>query len=242
MKYSLDILDWQAIAPGIADASQWVTWAADNANLPFSGELAKSQRIPMMTARRMSPASRLAVEISLDIMDRHCVDMAIFTSRHGELERTYKILQNLAEESDISPTDFSTSVHNTAAGWVTIAGKKIIPVTSLAAGEDSFQQGLLEAIATLNTGAQRVLFVDFDGAIPSVYAKDRQALLAPYAVALLLAKGNAFGFERLSAPDSIPASALPQSFQFLRGWLNKKNTFRVDATTHHWQWTAQRGQ
>lgn len=241
MKYSLDILDWQAIVPGIDDTSQWVTWAAENASLPVSGEMPKSQRIPMMTARRMSPASRLAVEISLDIMDRHCVDMAIFTSRHGELERTYKILQNLAEEGDVSPTDFSMSVHNTAAGWMTIAGKKIFPVTSLAAGEDSFQQGLLDAIAALNTGSQYILFVDFDGAIPSAYSHCGQPLATPYAVAFLLAKGNQLGFERLSEPAHNSPSTLPQSLQFLREWLNGKNVFRVDAVTHHWQWTTQRG-
>lgn len=240
MKYSLDILDWRAIAPGINDASQWVTWAARNSSLPVSDELVKSQGIPMMTARRMSPASRLAVEISLDIMDHHCVDMAIFTSRHGELERTYKILQSLAEKGDISPTDFSMSVHNTAAGWVTIAGKKIFPVTSLAAGQDSFQQGLLDAIAALSTGAQHVLFVDFDGTIPAVYTQNRPLLPAPYAVAFLLAKGNQFAFERISGPDNKPPSTLPQSLQFLREWLSEKSVFRVDAATHHWQWTAQR--
>jgi len=240
MKYSLDILDWRAIAPGINDASQWVTWAAKNAALPVSDELAKSQRIPMMTARRMSPASRLAVEISLDIIDHHCVDMAIFTSRHGELERTYKILQSLAEGSDISPTDFSMSVHNTAAGWVTIAGKKVFPVTSLAAGEDSFQQGLLDAVAALNTCAQHVLFVDFDGTIPTAYTQNRPQLPAPYAVAFLLAKGKQLTFERLSGPDNNPLSMLPQSLQFLREWLNNKSAFRVDAATHHWQWTTLR--
>src|SRR5471030_686524 len=112
MKYSLDILNWQAIAPGITDASRWEAWAAQDVSFPLAGELAKSQTIPMMTARRMSPASRLAVETSLSIMDCNPADMAIFTSRHGELDRTYKILQSLAVTDDISPTDFSMSVQH----------------------------------------------------------------------------------------------------------------------------------
>ncbi len=240
MKYSLDVVDWRALAPGINDASQWVTWAANNTSLPVSDELAKSQRIPMMTARRMSPASRLAVEASLDIMDRHSVDMAIFTSRHGELERTYKIVQSLAKDHETSPTDFSMSVHNTAAGWMTIAGKKIFPVTSLAAGEDSFQQGFLEAFALLNTGIQHVLLVDFDGAVPSVYKQNVPSLYAPYATAFLLAKGSMMNCERVSGKDIQTAAILPQSLQFLRGWLNAEHSFPVAAKTHLWQWATQR--
>lgn len=242
MKYSLDILNWQAIAPGITDASRWEAWAAQDVSFPLAGELAKSQTIPMMTARRMSPASRLAVETSLNIMDCNPVDMAIFTSRHGELDRTYKILQSLAVTDDISPTDFSMSVHNTAAGWLTIAGKKTLPVTSLAASEDSFQQGILEAIAMLHTGAERVLLVDFDAPIPQVYSQNAEPISAPYAVALLLSKGSTLSFERLPNTHRPLSPVLPQSLQFLRGWLNKKISFYVAAQEHQWQWTSHRGE
>ncbi|VTP60563.1 Uncharacterised protein [Serratia rubidaea] len=98
------------------------------------------------------------------------MDLAIFTSRHGELERTHKILQHLHQKQPLSPTDFAMSVHNTAAGWLTIIAKNTLPTTSLAAGEDSFQQGMIEAQGVLASGAAtRVLLVDFDGALPEVY-------------------------------------------------------------------------
>lgn len=78
----------------------------------------------MMTARRLSSGSKLAVECGLAMLRRHEIDAVLYTSRHGELERNYRILHALAMEQAISPTDFALSVHNSAVGNLTIAAKK----------------------------------------------------------------------------------------------------------------------
>ncbi len=70
----------------------------------------------------------------------------VFTSRHGELERNFRILQALATGQDLSPTDFAMSVHNSAVGNLTIAAQQPIVSSSLSAGLDTFQQGLCEVI------------------------------------------------------------------------------------------------
>lgn len=168
------------------------------------------------------------------LLEAHQVDAAIFISQHGELEKTYKILQTLSAEGDVSPTDFSTSVHNTAAGWLTIISKNALPITSLAAGENSFQQGMLEAQAMLLTGMERVLLVDFDGVIPSLYPQSNQTSFSPYAVALLLTKGQSLSCHpQLSNPES---EVLPQSLQFLRYWLSGQEQFVVGSDTQQWLW------
>lgn len=159
----------------------------------------------MMSLRRMSAGTRLAVECGLTLLEQQAVDMAIFTSRHGELERTHKILQHLNQQQPLSPTDFAMSVHNTAAGWLTIIAKNTLPTTSLAAGEDSFQQGILEAQGILASGAaERVLLVDFDGALPEDYQPFVTLTARPYALALLLAAGSHYNACR--SPGKRPLS------------------------------------
>lgn len=122
-----------------------------------------------MTARRLSSGSKLAVECGLAMLRRHAIDAVLYTSRHGELERNYRILHALATEQPISPTDFALSVHNSAVGNLTIAAKKPIVSSSLSAGKDTFQQGLCEVMGLLQAGYQRVLMVDLDGFLPEFY-------------------------------------------------------------------------
>lgn len=234
MNYSLAVLDWHAIAPGLNTSEDWHQWALLPTEPVFTGDIAKSQRIPMMSARRMSPVSRIAVEAALALIEKHQIDRAVFTSRHGELERTYKILQTLAMEQQISPTDFSMSVHNTAAGWMTIEAKNTLPVTSLSAGSDSFQQGLLEARAMLSVKeVNTVLLVDFDGCAPDMYAQNQNNLFTPYCVAIILTKGESLNCRLIQEAKS---HSMPQSLQFLRHYLLKDNDFPLAAGDHYWQW------
>ncbi|QLK62297.1 beta-ketoacyl synthase [Enterobacteriaceae bacterium Kacie_13] len=237
MKFSLDILDWRALAPGIDKCENWIQWANQPDINAFSGETPKISQIPMMSARRMSIGSRLAVNTGLSLLASHTINAAIFTSRHGELERTGRILHALADEQSISPTDFSMSVHNTAAGWLTIISKDPLPVTSLAAGKDSFQQGLLEAQSMLAGGANRVMLIDFEGEIPPMYDKSVNSEFLPYAVGIILAAGDTLQCSNVSSPIDNDAVTIPQSLQFLRGYLSSSPSFNVDADTRHrWHW------
>lgn len=237
MKFSLDILDWRAVAPGVDSCEHWIQWAQCSDINTFSGENPKSQQIPMMSARRMSTGSRFSVDAGLALLANNNVDAAIFTSRHGELENTGRILHSLAEEDALSPTEFSMSVHNTAAGWLTIISKNPLPVTSLAAGKDSFQQGILEAQSMLATGASSVMLVDFDGEIPDIYNESVNSEFLPYAVAIILTSGDSLQCQRISLPGEDLNSEIPQSLQFLRGYLSSSSLFNVSADSRHsWQW------
>ncbi len=237
MKFSLDILDWRALAAGIDSYENWIQWANQPDINMFSGEFPKTSHIPMMSARRMSIGSRLAVNTGLSLLASNNIDAAIFTSRHGELERTGRILHALADEQSTSPTEFSMSVHNTAAGWLTIISKVPLPITSLAAGNDSFQQGLLEAQAILAGGASRVMLIDFEGEIPPMYDKSVNSEFLPYAVGIILTAGDTLQCSNVQSPDDIDAVTLPQSLQFLRGYLTSSPNFYVDADKRRrWHW------
>jgi hypothetical protein len=235
----MNILSWWAMAPDRETPDSWRHWATDTNSLDeVPTGLPATPHIPMMSSRRMSAGTRLAVESAMTLLDEHQADLAIFTSRHGELERTYKILQHLQQQQALSPTDFVMSVHNTAAGWLTITAKNTLPTTSLAAGEDSFQQGMIEAQCILaSSDAKRVLLVDFDGVVPEVYQSFSPANYYPYAVAFLLEAGDTLSFQ----PESLSSStqrAEPQSLIFLRAWLNQQVEFVVPGVRQNWRWVG----
>lgn len=239
MEYSIRIENWHAIAPGLNTKKQWKEWL-DFDRHELNGKINSSQKIPMMTARRMSAPSRLAVDTALVLMDER-PDAAIFISRHGELERTHKIVDSFAKNQDISPTDFAMSVHNTAAGLLTIVAKETLPITSLSAGVDGFHQGMLEAQAMLLNGASRILLVDFDGLVPLAYQELFESKIPAYAVGMILSKGEQLRCKNIALENKIDQCPkivinLSQSLQFLRSWLKGESEFFIDGNRARWQW------
>ncbi|MEQ2024417.1 beta-ketoacyl synthase chain length factor [Xenorhabdus szentirmaii] len=245
MKLTLDITDWQAIAPGLSTPEEWAAWSTSSpAIIDESHPLTKCTQLPMMTARRLSSGSRLAVDCGLGILRRNQVDAIVYTSRHGELERNYQILQNLALTESVSPTNFAMSVHNSSVGNLTIVAKAPLVSSSVSAGIDSFQQGLFEALTLLHVGHRNVLLVDFDGVIPNFYhnAIPANTPTYPFAVALLLEQGPPLLCQKQVHCDPNvsslrTASPLPQSLQFLHGWLRGDKNFSVSGEHCQWNWS-----
>lgn len=238
MKLAYSLVDWQALAPGLNGCEAWQNWAQQGIAIDPAAAMAKPQFLPMMTARRLSGGSRAAVECGLALLARQQVDAIVFTSRHGELERNLRILTTLADQQPMSPTDFAMSVHNSAVGSLTIAAKAALVSTSIAAGMDSFQQGLVEVSALHQAGYQQVLLVDFDGIVPDYYLPWLSELRVnfPYAVALLLRAGEELHCTGRAGGDERAERRLPQSLGFLQQWLAKSPTFSLPGERLTWYW------
>lgn len=187
-KPTFSIVESRALAPGMSTREEWLAWGQDG-RWPLAASAA-TPHIPMMVARRMSLGGRLAVEVALELLARHPVDGAVFASRHGELERSLSLLGALAERRSLSPTDFSQSVHNTAAGLASIQGKYPVPMSSVAAGSGSFAAALQEAMGMLADGMDRVLVISFEGKIPAFSQPWLADEAPPHAVGLVLARGE----------------------------------------------------
>ncbi|MGG7448121.1 beta-ketoacyl synthase chain length factor [Kosakonia oryzendophytica] len=238
MKFALKITDWQARAPGLSEAAQWREWSQNRDAIDPALPQAKLTALPMMTARRLSSGSRLAVECGITLLRQHQVEAVVFTSRHGELERNFRILQALATGQDLSPTDFAMSVHNSAVGNLTIAAQQPIVSSSLSAGLDTFQQGLCEVICFLQAGYQRVLMVDFDGALPAFYHPGLHPDMPTwaYAVALVFEAGEDLQCTSEAAIcEGEPR--LPQSVQFLQHYLRDAREFTIPGERLNWRWS-----
>jgi hypothetical protein len=117
----------------------------------------------------------------------------VFTSSTGDPLNCHLLCEALATvERMVSPTRFTNSVHNAAAGYWHIAAQSRQPSTSLAAFDASFAAGLLEAAVQVHSTNAAVLLVACD--VP--YPQPLHALRPVddvMAVALVLAPASSNG-------------------------------------------------
>lgn len=113
-----------ALSPGLVEQDEWLAWHKNSGQWPSEFSALPADKIPAMMRRRMSKLSKIAVQVAAELSEGEDIGYTVFSSRHGELERTVQLLQDILSGEDASPTAFSQSVHNTAAGLFTIATKK----------------------------------------------------------------------------------------------------------------------
>lgn len=186
------LASWQAAAPVLAGRTRYCAGALD---VPEPTLLSRSER------RRSTAFTRLAMAAAEAALAGAATDgrdvASVFASGSGDMDVIDKICTSLMEpDRPISPTHFHNSVHNAAAGHWAIAAGCMQPSISLSAHDSTFAAGLLEATATVHVDGASVLLVACDVPPPFPLA-ERQPLLAPFAVALLLAPPLAPG-ERLA--------------------------------------------
>jgi len=237
MDFSIRITDWSARAPGLDSREAWQSFAKTSFHITSDAPYEKLKNMSNLTARRLSSGSRLALDCALDITSHCQPDAFVFTCRHGELERNFRILTALAEEKMVSPTDFTMSVHNSAVGQLAIMLGAPTISTSISAGEDSFHQGIIEVIALLRNGFKRILLVDYEGEIPHFYSS-YTSFQWPYGCALLIEDGhdihcNATPFTSELSPEFNP----PQSLALLHYWLGQQRHIDIDSQSMRWSWS-----
>ncbi len=235
MAASFSLLDMDAMACGLVEARQWQDWARQP-KWPDGAPLPATPAIPPMMARRMSPAIRMAVQLALTLIARWQPTHLICVSRHGELQRTFTLLEKLIVAAPLSPTDFSLSVHNTVAGLATIAAQLALPSTSVAAGIDSFHAGLLEAVATLHSVPGPVLLLGFEGELPSFYAPWIQEQEPAHAVAMVLGAGEQWRFDGEVQGQGGPG--LSQALAFWRGHLLGQHSVLLPSVNRDLVWSC----
>jgi len=160
--------------------------------------------LPPLVRRRTSLATRMAVTAA----DRACTGMsrdlpAIFVSAVGEMQVTHRLCEAIARKNfPLSPTLFHNSVHNTAAGYWSIAVDTMEPMQAMAALDDGFALGLIEAGCQIAAGTPQLLLVCYDEHMP-------EALLPKYTwqpCALALVLGVARDdYPQLSMPYRVEA-------------------------------------
>ena len=149
------------------------------------------QRLPATERRRAGTVVKASIVVADQAMAAAGLDPAllatVFTSSTGDPTNCHLLCEALAApERLMSPTRFTNSVHNAAAGYWHIAAVSRQPSTSLAAFDASFAAGLLEAAVQCRSAQAPVLLVACDVPYPEPLHALRP-VADTFAVALVLA-------------------------------------------------------
>lgn len=147
-----------------------------------------------MQRRRLSPLSKAAMTTAHPLLSGR--DMPVLCcSVHGEANRTYSLLQDVAAGEPLSPTAFGLSVHNAIVGQLSISLGIRSPALALAGGDFPLQSGFLEAAAMLSEGVPELLLQFYEEPLPELYLHNTESPERICATTLHLRKVDAAGDE-----------------------------------------------
>ncbi len=157
---------------------------------------ARTTLLPRNEARRAGTSVRLAFQAAEQACSGYDASAlaTVFASSAADTDIADKICRNLVDpDGAVSPTQFHNSVHNTPAGYWSIATGSREPANSLSGGRDTFAAGLCESWATLAHDGGKLLFVTFEAAGGGLLATRRPDVVDSFAVALLLGRDRVDG-------------------------------------------------
>jgi hypothetical protein len=185
-------------------------------------ELPAPTLLPAAERRRTGRAVKLALAIGIEAIADAGLDArhlpTVFTSSGGDGENCHLICETLAsEDRQISPTRFHNSVHNTPAGYWSIATGAMAPSSCLCAYDASFAAGLLEALAQVVVERAPVALLAYDTGYPEPLLAKRPIREA-FGLALVLTPERPAHGWRLSATldDAPPATLADARLEALR--------------------------
>jgi len=216
---------------------RWTAWSAAAASATEAAAACDIAFVESLLRRRLSPLAKMALHVAHTCVQERPGVRLVFASRHGELNRTMAMLGDLARSEPLSPTAFSLSVHNTAAGIFSIARQDRSAATAVAAGDETLAYGLLESHCQLEANpASAVLMVYADEPLPKEYRSFADRTEHAHAVAILLA-AEAPRSVTLACTDSngTTPSQDPQALAFLT-CLAQGNAGSWTGIQRTWTW------
>ena len=128
--------------------------------------------LPAAERRRTGRVVKVALGVALEATSNAGADAAqmasVFASSGSDGHICHEICQALALSTrEVSPTRFSNSVHNVAAGYWSIATGSMAESSVLCAFDASFAAGLLESLTQTCVDQRPVLLVAYDTEYPT---------------------------------------------------------------------------
>ena len=235
---SFCVTGWAAWAPGLDSESAWRAWAGAQQIDPLEHDERQAAPIPPLLRRRVSPLGQAALRAAWGLPNIS-ISRLISASRHGEFGRTLSILDSLARGSEVSPADFTLSVHHALIGLLSIAAQNREGHTAVAAGTESFGYALMEAAACLaETPGTPVIVVCYDEPLPAPFDSHGQPSETAFAAAFhLTASGPGEQTMLATCPASRHATSdMPQALDFLRFVLNGDDESVSRGARLDWKW------
>jgi len=235
------VLSHAAWAPGLDTAAAWQEWAVE----PSPAVIQGSQEAPVkdmapMLRRRAGFLGKMALEVAYRCLDDRKNIPTVFCSRHGDVARALALLNNVVDGEPMSPTNFGLAVHNANAGLFSIARQDQASHIALAAGSNTVEHGVIEACSLLADGAEMVLLVVYDNALPPVYQPYQDCQEQAHAWAWLMAapSGPAITLRWSKGGQQTPApGSLPASLQVWKFFVNQSQNLDYVAQQRQWCWS-----
>ncbi len=232
--------DWIACGVGLESREDWIGWLHGvKARKDAAAQAVVS--LPTMLRRRISVVGQMAFRASYALSENQ-MPRFIFCTRHGEFQRTLRMLQSLAAQEPVSPAEFSLSVHNALAGLLSIARSNTAGHTTISAGADSFGSAMLDAVGCLKSKPfEPVMLVYFDDLLPEPYDEFADGDETCVALAILLSPPHDDG-EDLTLVleprdhDATSLSASGQALDFLRFILSGERERKSIGERLQWRW------
>jgi hypothetical protein len=191
MNHTLSVESAGLLAPGLTGwlASRAIL-AGEQSYLAAPMPAPSAALLPPNERRRVTGLVKLALHVAQEAIAQTDCDpqtvRSVFASSGGDSEVLDKICVALTlPDRPVSPTHFHQSVHNTTAGYWSIATRCPQPSISLSAYDSSFMAGLREAAALAWAETAPVLLIAYD--VPQPFPlSERRVIVAPFGVALLL--------------------------------------------------------
>lgn len=216
--------------------SNWSAW--------MLGELSRLENMPQikygepllenispMVKRRMPKLSKYIYDMDQSVdLEFDAKDVPIvFASKNAELCRTFKIIRSF--DTDVSPAQFSMSVHNAIAGLLSVIKKNNSVYTVIDSLSGPLEAAIIEAVSLLYEH-KTVKIIYFDEDLPVELLNSYPDNNKPVVLMLLIQKGHNFSLvnEPNTGKDSESLSQLLELLSL------KANTYRSSIGRTTWNW------
>ncbi len=179
--------------------------------------------VPAMMRRRMTNLEKIAMGLGCQIAPQTTDYSVVFASQFGEWNQTVQLIKQFYSDKEMSPAGFSNSVHNAAAGVFSLLTKNTNSYTSIAAGENTLEMAILQALLAKND----VLVIFAGEHCPEMYDPVFNGDKRAYGLAMMIRQNGRRAVKILSGTNSADTLQMDTFAEFLSGQTQS-------ISTEHW--------
>ena len=171
--------------------------------------------IPPLLRRRLTNVEKIGLFLAhqLEPLPENC--QIVFASRFGEWQQTIDLIEQFFHDKEMSPAGFSHSVHNAMPGLLSILTKNKNTYTSIAAQNETIENGLIEAFCE----KQPVLFIYAEEETPAFYKTKFKEPFGGHGIAFIISDKNSLKAQKILV-DSCNQNQHLLTFQKLCSFLD----------------------
>ena len=113
--------------------------------------------VPPLVRRKLSLLDKLTLALAQQCYSENIQEI-VFSSEYGEFMRLDTIISQYQQAGEVSPSQFSASVHNYPVSFFTLYNKLNIPYQAVSSGENSLAAGIIKSVIS----PKDVLFIYAD--------------------------------------------------------------------------------